>query len=196
MNIATKQRRRTVIIFIVLLSVVGLVIRIHYYDQQLGAILAPCMRVSRLNPNAVLPCYQEAMRYDPYNQYLQISAAAILVHLGRFEEARSIYQRAAGEIGLQTNEAKQMLEPGAMQRQKTANDQLLEANKEYVALCHEHARIAMAFQATHPTDEEPYKSQMRAMVELHVREEREMMIAKGVWKPFVLQQPYYMTPRY
>lgn len=179
-----------------LLYIGGFLAQDYFRSQRIAVALIPCTEAMRLNPDSGgLPCYQAALHDDPGNQMLQLRVATALVSLGRFTEARPLFQKAEGEFGFERGKAKAMLQPGAMQRWKATMDHFGQVHEEYVALVQQHGREAEEFQATHPTDEEPYKTQMRELVKAHVRQEREMMIAKGIWKPSVLQEPYYSVPK-
>lgn len=196
MNIALVRKVLASGSLIFLLFIGGFLIQDHARSQKADAALRPCTEAIRLNPSTGgLPCYQVALHNDPTNQSLQIRLATNLVCLGRFSEARVLYQKAEGEFGLEKGRAKEMLQPGAMQRWKATMDHFMQAHEEYVALNHEHGREEMAFQASHPTRREPYRTQLREMIKANVRQEREMMIAKGVWSPSVLQEPYYSAPK-
>lgn len=197
MSSMIKRRKVLASALVLLLCMVMLLIQDQYHSQRVETALKPCANAMRLNPySGGLPCYQAALRDDPGDQTLQVGFASTLVAVGRFEEARALYQKAAKEFGFDTNQARQMLQPGAMQKRKASMDQTLQAYREYNALVQQHGREAMAFQAAHDTDVEPYRTQMRELVKAHVRQEREMMIAKGVWKPSVLQEPYYLTRKH
>lgn len=196
MNIVLVRKVLAIGSLILLFFIGGFLIQDQSRSQKADTALRPCTEAMRLNPNTGgLPCYQTALHNDPTNQALQIRLATNLVCLGRFSEARVLYQKAEGEFGLEKGRAKEMLQPGAMQRWKVSMDQLMEANKEYNTLNQKLGREEMKFQTAHPTDEEPYKTQMREMVKAHVHQERELMIAKGIWRPSVLQEPYYSTPK-
>jgi len=169
----------------------------YYYNQRLAVALRPCTEAIRLNPDSGgLPCYQAALHADPNNQDLQFRVATNLVCIGRFEEARSLYQKAASGFGFGRSEAKKMLQPGAMQQWKTFRNRDEQANAQYRVLHVKHGQEEVAFEASHPTREEPYRTQMEELVKRHVREEREMMIARGAWQPAVLKQPYFSAPQH
>jgi len=179
-----------------LLYIVVFLAQNYLRSQRIAAALKPCTEAMRLNPDSGgLPCYQAALHDDPNNQMLQMRVAIGFASLSRFAEARPFFQKAASEFGFERSQAKAMLQPGAMQRWKATMDHYMQAQKEYNTLSQKLGREEMAFQASHPTRREPYKTQLREMIKANVRQEREMMIAKGVWSPSVLQEPYYSAPK-
>lgn len=197
MAIVNKRKGLAAAGLILLLSAGVFLIQDYYHNQRIAAALKPCAEAMRLNPDSGgLPCYQAALRADSNDRDLQMRVAGNLACVGRFEEARRLYEKAASGFGLGTGEARKMLQPGAMQRYKAAADRTEQAYTEYRVLLKKHGQEEVAFEATHPTSEEPYKTQMEEMIKTHVREQREMMIARGAWQPAVLNQPYFSAPQH
>ncbi len=196
MAVTMKRKALAVGGLVLLLSAGVFLAQDYYHSQKVDTALEPCKEAMRLNPDSGgLPCYQAALRDYPSDQHLQMNLATNLVCLGRFEEARRLYEKAAGEIGLDTGRAKKMLRPGAMQRWKVFRDRDELAYVEYRAFLRKFGKEQVAFETTHPTNEEPYKTQLVEMIKAHVREEREMMIARGAWQPAVLKEPYFSVPK-
>ena len=196
----TRKRKGLVVgglVLSLLLSIGAYLAQDVHKSQTVDSMLAPCKEAMRLNPDSGgLPCYQTALHAYPSDQTLQVRVATNLVCVGRFEEARSLYEKAASEFGLDRGQAKKMLQPGAMQQWKTFRNRDEQANAQYRVLHVKHGQEEVAFEATHSTREEPYRTQMGELVKRHVREEREMMIARGAWQPAVLKQPYFSAPQH
>ena len=91
-------------------------------------MMRPCYLQVVAHPNEasakfMLPCYEIAAKYSPNNQQAQYELGCALVSAGRFDEARPIFEKLSHSWGSVASDSRQMLLPGAMQRQKEMEDQ-------------------------------------------------------------------------
>lgn len=120
------------LIFRALVVFFGLVV---YGSFQLHTLLVddqatqPCAQVARKNPqvdfNSIyLPCYQNAAHIAPGYQLAQYRLASTLAGLGRYDEARPIFEKLSHSYGSYAKDSRKMLLPGSMQYIKEMDDRL------------------------------------------------------------------------
>lgn len=91
--------------------------------------IRPCELQSHDNPNEdsvkiLLPCYETAAKNSPGSQEFQYRFAGALASLGRYDEARPIFEKLSHSYGSYTTDSRKMLLPGSMQYIKEMNDRL------------------------------------------------------------------------
>ena len=90
--------------------------------------MRPCYSQVEAHPNEasakfMLPCYEIAAKESPNNQQNQSSLGYAFVSTGRYDEARPIFEKLSHSWGSVGSDARQMLLPGAMEKQKAMEDQ-------------------------------------------------------------------------
>lgn len=91
--------------------------------------MRPCYLQVEAHPNEasakfMLPCYEIAAKNSPDNQQNQSSLGYALVSTGRYNEARPIFEKLSHSWGSVGSDSRQMLLPGAMEKQKDMEDQV------------------------------------------------------------------------
>lgn len=159
---------------------------VHYRHTQLlvQEALQPCDGVysDRLHFHFSdgIPCYRNALRVDPGNNFLKITLANQLTYAGRFAEARPLYQKVAGVIGIYQSEARRKLAPGVMQQQMKEAIQSRQTLHDIQTMAVNHNHEEKLFLAQHAVVQdgtivsmaEPYKTQWLQMREQHSKEEQ------------------------
>ena len=91
--------------------------------------MRPCYSQVEAHPSEasaefMLPCYEIAAKNAPNNQQAHYQLGCALVSIGRFDEARLIFEKLSHSWGSVASDSRQQLLPGAMQRQKAMEDQV------------------------------------------------------------------------
>lgn len=92
------------------------------------SIMHPCELQVETHPNEnseelLIPCYEIAAKNSPNNQQVHYNLGCVLVSAGRYNEAQPIFEKLSHSWGSVASSSRQMLLPGAMQRQKEMDDQ-------------------------------------------------------------------------
>ena len=90
--------------------------------------MRPCDLQAAAHPNEasakfLLPCYESAAKNSPNDQQVHYELGCALVSTGRDDEARPIFEKLSHLWGSVGSDSRQMLLPGAMQKQKEMDDQ-------------------------------------------------------------------------
>jgi len=91
--------------------------------------MRPCYLQVEAHPSEasaefMLPCYEIAAKNAPNNQQAHYQLGCALVSIGRFDEARPIFEKLSRSWGSVGSDSRQMLLPGAMEKQKAMEDQV------------------------------------------------------------------------
>lgn len=91
--------------------------------------MRPCYSQVEAHPNEasakfMLPCYEVAAKNSPNNHQAHYQLGCALVSIGRFDEARPIFEKLSHSWGSVASDSRQKLLPGAMEKQKEMEDQV------------------------------------------------------------------------
>ncbi len=147
-----KTRKRSIVTaLIVFLSLAVYGTYCMHRSQLINAASRNC---SKSGPNddvnaALIPCLQQELKAAPGEQSLQYHLAVCLASLGRYDEARPLFEQVAHSFGVCTLPARRMLKSGEMEKMKAGADHSRQARRDFLAVTAKDQREEKAFLQQH-----------------------------------------------